>query len=143
MTGRALGIDPGAVRIGLALSDLLGLTAQPVDHLERIGSRRDLNNIAEFCRENEVHTVVIGLPLTLAGEEGEAAVASREMAEGLSRRLPKVRIELWDERMTTVQAERVMIEADVKRKRRRQKIDSLAASLILQSWLDANSGGGS
>ena len=143
MTGRALGIDPGAVRIGLALSDLLGLTAQPVDHLERIGSRRDLNNIAEFCRENEVHTVVIGLPLTLAGEEGEAAVASREMAEGLSRRLPRVRIELWDERMTTVQAERVMIEADVKRKRRRQKIDSLAASLILQSWLDANSGGGS
>jgi putative Holliday junction resolvase len=143
VTGRALGIDPGAVRIGLALSDLLGLTAQPVDHLERIGSRRDLNNIAEFCRENEVHTVVIGLPLTLAGEEGEAAVASREMAEGLSRRLPRVRIELWDERMTTVQAERVMIEADVKRKRRRQKIDSLAASLILQSWLDANSGGGS
>lgn len=143
MTGRALGIDPGAVRIGLALSDLLGLTAQPVDHLERIGSRRDLNNIAEFCRENEVHTVVIGLPLTLAGEEGEAAVASREMAEGLSRRLPRVRIELWDERMTTVQAERVMIEADVKRRRRRQKIDSLAASLILQSWLDANSGGGS
>jgi len=140
MTGRALGIDPGEARIGLALSDLLGVTAQPVDHLVCIGSRRDLNNIADFCRENDVHTVVIGLPLTLSGEEGEAAASSRAMAEGLSRRVPKVRIELWDERMTTVQAERVLIDADVKRKRRRQKIDSLAASLILQSWLDAHAG---
>jgi putative Holliday junction resolvase len=138
MTGRALGIDPGEVRIGLALSDPLRITAQPVDHLPRVGSRRDLNNIAEFCREHEVHTVVIGLPLTLAGAEGPAAAASRAMAEGLSRRLPKARIELWDERLTTVQAERLMLDADVKRKRRRQKIDSLAACLILQSWLDAN-----
>ncbi len=137
MTGRALGIDPGTVRIGLALSDLLGITAQPLEYLERVGSRRDLNNISERVRQHEVQTVVIGLPLTLAGEEGEAARASREMAEGLGRRLPGVRIELWDERLSTVQAERTMVTGKVRRAKRRQRVDSLAAALILQSWLDA------
>ena len=137
MTGRALGIDPGTVRIGLALSDLLGITAQPLEYLERVGSRRDLNNISERVRQHEVQTVVIGLPLTLAGEEGEAARASREMAEGLERRLPGVRIELWDERLTTVQAERTMVAGDLSRKKRKRRIDSLAAVLILQNWLDA------
>ena len=137
MSGRALGIDPGSVRIGLALSDLLGVTAQPIEHLERVGSRRDLNNISDRVRENDVRTVVIGLPLTLAGEEGQAARASREMAEGLERRLPGVRIELWDERLTTVQAERTMIDGKARRSKRRQRIDSLAAALILQNWLDA------
>ena len=84
MTRRALGIDPGDVRIGLALSDTLRLTAQPVDHLECIGSRRDLNNLANFARENDVSTIIVGLPLTLAGEEGPAATASRELALGTS-----------------------------------------------------------
>ncbi len=137
MKGRALGIDPGTVRIGLALSDLLGITAQPIEYLERVGSRRDLNNLSECVRDHEVRTVVIGLPLTLAGEEGPAARASREMAEGLARRLPGVRIELWDERLTTVQAERTMVAGKARRAKRRQRIDSLAAALILQSWLDA------
>ncbi len=137
MTGRVLGVDPGSVRIGLALSDPLGVTAQPMPHLERVGARRDLNNIAGLVREHEVQTVVIGLPLTLAGEEGESARASREMAEGLGRRLPGVRIELWDERLTTAQAERTMVAGGTRRAKRRQRIDSLAATLILQSWLDA------
>jgi putative Holliday junction resolvase len=137
VSDRVLGVDPGSVRIGLALSDPLGLTAQPIEHLEHVGSRRDLNNIAERVRANDVRTVVIGLPLTLAGEDGEAALAAREMAAGLRRRLPDVRIELWDERLTTVQAERTMIGGNVSRKKRRRQIDSLAAALILQSWLDA------
>lgn len=139
MTGRVLGVDPGTVRIGLALSDPLGVTAQPIDHLERIGSRRDLNNLAQRVKDHDVRVVVIGLPLTLAGEEGEAALASREMAEGLRRRLPGVEIELWDERLTTVQAERTMVAGKVRRGKRKQRIDSLAATLILQSWLDAKS----
>jgi len=137
MSGRALGIDPGSARIGLALSDSLGITAQPIDHLECIGSRRDLNNISECVREHDVRTIVIGLPLTLSGEEAQAALASREMAEGLGRRLPGVRIELWDERLTTVQAERTMVAGKQRRAKRRQRIDSVAAALILQSWLDA------
>ena len=137
MNGRALGVDPGSVRIGLALSDPLGLTAQPIEYLECVGSRRDLNALSERVREHDARTVVIGLPLTLGGEEGEAARASREMAEGLGRRLPGVRIELWDERLTTVQAERTMVDGKQRRAKRRQRIDSLAAALILQSWLDA------
>jgi putative Holliday junction resolvase len=141
VSGRVLGIDPGSVRIGLALSDLLGVTAQPIDHLTCVGSRRDLNNISDCVREHEVHTVVIGLPLTLAGNDGEAALASREMAAGLERRLPGVRIELWDERLTTVQAERTMVAGKQRRAKRRQRIDSVAAALILQSWLDAQAFG--
>ena len=137
MIGRALGIDPGSVRIGLALSDPLGVTAQPIETLERVGSRRDLNNISDRVREHDVRTVVIGLPLTLGGEEREAARASREMAAGLERRLPGVRIELWDERLTTAQAERTMVAGKLRRSKRRQRIDSVAAALILQSWLDA------
>jgi len=137
VTGRVLAVDPGQARIGLAISDALGVTAQPIDHLEHVGSRRDLNNIAERARANDVHTVVIGLPLTLAGDDGPAATVSRQMAEGLQRRLPGVRIELWDERLTTVQAERTMVAGNVRRKKRRQRIDSLAATLILQNWLDA------
>ena len=137
MTGRVLGVDPGSARIGLALSDPLGVTAQPIETLECVGSRRDLNTISERVREHDVKTVVIGLPLTLRGEEGEAARASREMAVGLERRLPGVRIELWDERLTTVQAERTMVAGKQRRAKRRQRIDSLAATLILQSWLDA------
>ena len=137
MTGRALGVDPGSVRIGLALSDSLGITAQPIEHLECVGSRRDLNNISVCVREHDVRTVVVGLPLTLSGEEGEAARASRDLASGLERRLPGVRIDLWDERLTTVQAERTMVAGKQRRAKRRQRIDSLAAALILQSWLDA------
>ncbi len=137
MTGRALGVDPGTARIGLALSDPLGVTAQPIDALDCIGSRRDLNNIAERVRELDVRTVVVGLPLTLSGEEGPAAAAARRFAEGLKRRLPGVCIELWDERLTTAQAERTMIDGKQRRAKRRQRIDSLAATLILQSWLDA------
>jgi putative Holliday junction resolvase len=137
MNGRTLGIDPGEVRIGLALSDLLGVTAQPAATLGTVGSRKDLNTIADFAREHEVHTVVIGLPLLMSGEEGPAALASREMAQGLERRLPGVRVELWDERLTSVQAERTMVAGDVSRKKRKRKVDSLAAVLILQNWLDA------
>ncbi|NIM01070.1 MAG: Holliday junction resolvase RuvX [Acidobacteria bacterium] len=137
MNGRALGVDPGTKRIGLALSDPLGVTAQPIGHLDCVGSRRDLDNIADRAREHDVRTVVIGLPLTLAGEEGPASAAARRIAEGLERRLPGVRIELWDERLTTAQAERTMIDGMQRRAKRRKKIDSLAATLILQSWLDA------
>ena len=144
MTGerpRILGIDPGKARIGLALSDPLGITAQPLGCLECVGPRKDLNRIAALVREHEAEAIVIGLPRLLSGEEGEAAAASRQLAEGLGRRLPGVRIELWDERLTTVEAERTMISADVKRRERRAVVDALAAVLILQGYLDAQAAG--
>ena len=135
--GRLLALDLGAVRIGLALSDLLGITAQPLDALKRIGPRKDLQAVAALVGERDVGTVVVGLPLKLSGEEGSAAAEAREFAAKLERRVGKVRVVLWDERMTTVQAERVLIRGDVRRRKRREKIDSMAAALILQSYLDA------
>lgn len=134
---RVLGVDPGQARIGLALSDPLRVTAQPLPKLDCVGPKKDLNRIADLVRERNVTTVVIGLPLSLDGSDGPAAVASREMAEGLSRRLHGVEILLWDERLTTVVAERTMVAANVRRKKRRDNVDSVAAALILQNWLDA------
>jgi len=135
---RILALDLGEVRIGVALSDPLGITAQPIGFVERVGPRRDLVRIAELVREHGVGRVVIGLPLLLSGEEGAAALISREFKDGLERRTDGVPVVLWDERLTSVEAERSMIRAQVRRGRRREKIDTLAAVLILQSYLDSN-----
>jgi putative Holliday junction resolvase len=127
----------GEVRIGLALSDPLGITAQPLESLHPTGPRKAIDAIVRVARHHEVHTVVVGLPLLLSGEEGTQAAHAREVAEQLRRRLAGVRVELWDERLTTVQAERTLIEAGMRRKKRKRNVDSLAALLILQSYLDA------
>jgi putative Holliday junction resolvase len=105
--------------------------------VHRTGPVKDLKAIARLVREQGAGTVVVGLPLLMSGEEGSRARDAREFAESLGRRLPGVAVELWDERLTTVQAERAMIAGNVRRKRRKQKIDTLAATLILQSYLDA------
>lgn len=135
---RFLALDLGSVRIGLALSDALGLTAQPLGALERVGPRKDLDRLARLVHEHGVTRVVIGLPLRLSGEEGSGSAAAREFADRLRHRLGEtIEIELWDERLSTVEAERTLISAQVSRKRRRQVVDSLAAALILQSYLEA------
>lgn len=135
--GRVLGLDPGKVRIGLALSDPLGMTAQPLRVLECSGPRKDLQRLEALVREHGVSAVVVGLPLKLSGAEGSSAAQARELARALDRRLPGVRVALWDERLTTVEAERTMISGNVSRKRRKQAVDVLAAVLILQGYLDA------
>ena len=142
--GRILGLDLGDVRIGMALSDPLGITAQPLPHLEagKLGTRRLAGKVAGEARRHEVVGVVIGLPLLLSGEEGTRAGKTREFADALGPLLPDVTIHLWDERLSTVEVERVMIAGNVSRKRRRQKIDSLAAVLILQGFLDAGAARG-
>ena len=134
--GRILAIDLGRARIGLALSDPLGLTAQPLETLERVGPRRDLQALARRVEASEVGTVVVGLPRLMSGKEGRQARDAREFAHRLGRRIPGVRVELWDERLTTVQAERTMISGKVRRAKRRQIVDGLAAVLILQGYLD-------
>jgi putative Holliday junction resolvase len=134
-----LGVDLGEVRIGLALSDPLGVIAQPLETLSRVGPRRDVGAIAALVDRHEVSTVVIGLPRLLSGAEGEAARGAREFARRLESRLRGVGVELWDERLTTAQAERTMISGGVRRARRKQRVDALAAVLILQSFLDARS----
>lgn len=135
-----LGVDLGAVRVGLAVSDLLGFTAQPLETLRCVGPRKDLQAIERIAREWAVSRVVVGLPRLMSGEEGERAVASREFAAALEKRLAGVTVELWDERLSSVEAERAMVAADVGRRRRRESIDALAAVLILQNWLDAHAG---
>jgi putative Holliday junction resolvase len=132
-----MALDLGEARIGVAISDAMGISTRPLEPVRCVGSRKDLARVEALMREHEVETVVIGLPLTLSGEEGEAAAKSREFGDGLQKRLPRARIVFWDERLTTVEAERVLIQANVRRKRRRQVVDGLAAVLILQGFLDS------
>ena len=130
-------IDFGEARIGLALSDPLGLSAQPLESMTCVGPRKDANRIASIAREREVRTIIVGLPLLLSGEEGQSAKSARAFAERLRQRLGSVRVELWDERLSTVQAERTLISAGVRRRRRRAVVDAVAAVLILQNYLDS------
>lgn len=137
--GRVLALDLGEVRIGLAVSDPLGITANPLEPLMCAGVRKDLDRLADLVREHEVVTVVVGLPLLLSGEEGQGATAARRFAARLRERLGDVDVVLWDERLTTVQAERTLISANVKRRKRRQVVDGFAAVLILENYLDSRS----
>lgn len=136
-TGRVLAIDLGEVRVGLALSDELGITAQPAGFLERKGIRRNLEAIRRIVLERNVERIVVGHPLLLSGETGARAADAESFASQLRQALSGIPVELWDERLTTVEAERVLISGNVKRRRRREVIDSLAAVLILQGYLES------
>lgn len=132
---RVLGVDVGSVRIGLAVSDETCTLASPVTTLPN-ESRSLWRRIEREMEDRQVERVVIGLPRRLDGSEGEAAEHARKFAADLARRT-SVPIELWDERFTTTIAERTLIESGVRRKRRREVIDSVAAAVLLQSWIDA------
>jgi putative Holliday junction resolvase len=134
---RALGLDLGSKRIGVAVSDRSGTIASPLTVLERGRSRRhDHARIAELARAEEVDCVVVGLPVSLSGADGPAAQAARAEAERLAT-VVGVPVETHDERLTTVTAERSMAAAGVRGPARRQRVDKVAAAVILQSWLDA------
>jgi putative Holliday junction resolvase len=136
MTGAALAIDLGDKTIGLAVSDALGITAQGLATLERHGGRRDLDAVRAVCVEREVGRIVVGLPRNMDGSEGPRALKSRAFARGLQEALA-LPVFFWDERLTTAEAERLLISADVSRAKRAKVIDKLAAQLILQGWLEA------
>jgi putative holliday junction resolvase len=133
---RAMGLDVGTRTVGIALSDALGITAQGLTTLRRSNLKADLAEVRRLAAEHEVNRLVVGLPLNMDGSEGPGAQAVRAFGEAAARTtgLP---LEYQDERLTTVAAERVLLEADVSRKKRRKVIDQLAAQLILQTWLDA------
>lgn len=137
-TARVLALDVGTVRIGLALSDPLGVTAQPAGKLERRSLKRGFDPLVALVREHEVATVVVGYPLLMSGEAGTRAKDAEAFAERL-RRVLTCPVVMWDERLTTVQATRALLEGDVRRSRRREVVDAAAATLLLQSWLDARS----
>lgn len=131
-----LAIDLGTVRVGLALSDPLRLTAQPAGKLPRRSLKDRLEPLLEIVRRHEVGLVVVGHPLLMSGEAGESAKDAETFAARL-RSETAVPVVLWDERLTSVQANRALLEGDVRRSKRREVVDAAAAALLLQSWLDA------
>ena len=136
---RALGLDVGDKTIGIAISDPLGMFAQPVETLRRVGRRKDLEKVARLVAERDVATVVVGLPVRTDGVEGPEAEKVRQTAEALIALLEGVELVFQDERFTTAQAQRALIQGGMRRKKRKQVVDQVAAVLILQSWLDSRS----
>jgi putative Holliday junction resolvase len=137
VSGRVIAIDLGARRIGVAMTDGLGLTAQPLETIPRRGGQRDLDAIAALVRTHAAERIVIGLPLDPDGEPGRAA-KSVEAFAGRLRAVVPVPIELIDESFSTVEAEEVLLTADVSHARRREVVDKMAAAVILRRWMDAH-----
>jgi putative Holliday junction resolvase len=138
---RALGLDVGSKTIGLARSDPGGVIATAWEVLARRGHEDDAREVVARVVAEDVSSIVVGLPLELDGREGRRARAVRAFIDALGSALStldrQVSILTWDERFSTAAAERTMIEADVSRAKRKEKIDAVAAQYILQGWLDA------
>lgn len=132
-----MGLDVGTKTVGVALADELGFTAQSHSTVRRTNMRTDLAELLALVKEHGVTTVVIGLPLNMDGSEGPRAEASRHFAKALQDHGGPP-VEFWDERLSTVAAQRVLLEADLSREKRKKVIDQLAAAYILQGWLDAH-----
>jgi putative Holliday junction resolvase len=133
---RLLGVDPGTKRIGLALSDRLGFQASPLRTLERQGLKSDIARVLQAAEGRQVAEIVVGLPLNLDGSEGPSAKAAREFARALQEATP-IPVVLFDERLTTLQAERRLLAAGLSRAKRRPRRDELAAAILLEAYLAA------
>ena len=132
----ALGLDAGTVRVGLAAADPTGTLASPVAVLPRARARQLWERVRREAADRGADTVVVGLPRELDGSEGPAAEDARRLAADAERETG-LRVELWDERFTSAEAERALIAAGRRRERRRETVDGVAAALMLQGWLDA------
>lgn len=135
--GRILALDLGKRRIGLALSDALGLTAQGLETLERTNIREDLDRLGSLARERGVTRLLIGNPLHMSGREGRGTAHARAFGERLQA-ATGIPVEFWDERLTTVEAQRVLRESGISIAKRAQAVDRLAAVLLLESYLDSH-----
>ncbi len=136
---RILGIDIGTVRIGVALSDAMGWTAQPLEVIRRTRPENDLDRLAELAALHDVEEIVIGLPYNMNGSAGPMAALAREFALKMQERLG-LPVREWDERLSSAAAERALLEGDVRRNKRKQVIDKVAAAIILQGYLDHKAG---
>ena len=139
---KKLALDVGDKTIGVAVSDALNITAQGVTTIERVGIRKDSGKVMDYIKELECDTVVIGLPKKLDGSDStqtEKVYEFKRMLENKMRSsgMADIKIEYYDERLTTVMAEKVLIEADVRRGKRKKVIDKQAAVIILQGYLDS------
>lgn len=135
---RIMGLDFGAKTVGVAVSDPLLVTAQSIETITRKSEnklRQTLARIEELIGEYQVDKIVLGLPKNMNGTEGERVEKTKEFQDMLFRRTG-IPVELWDERLTTVAAERIMMESGIRRERRKEHVDAIAASLILQGYLE-------
>jgi putative Holliday junction resolvase len=134
--GRVMGVDLGSKRIGIALSDRSGTIASPFTVIQRSGSvKKDHHAITALVMEEECERVVVGLPLSMDGSIGRAAQAALTEAEQLAT-VVNVPVETYDERLTTVSADRALMEAKMRADARRRVVDKVAAAVMLQSWID-------
>jgi putative holliday junction resolvase len=132
---RILGIDHGTKRVGLAISDELGMIAQPLPFLPAEPPATLLEQLKSIVTEKQVGEVIVGIPRNMNGTYGPAAEKTREFVAAL-KALISVPIKTWDERLTTVQANRALIETGMRRDKRKERVDSTAAAILLQSYLD-------
>ena len=135
--GRILGLDVGDKTIGVAVSDELGWTAQGVTTLKRENTRKDIEAIAQLVETYTAEKVVVGLPKNMNNSLGEQAEKVLKFAKHLEKQLDKVLVTLWDERLSTSMANNILISADLSRKKRKRVVNTLAAVVILQGYLDA------
>lgn len=134
---RIMGLDVGDKTIGIAISDALGITAQGLEVLRRTGNlNQDLQTLKQITRKQEVTRVVVGLPRNMNGTLGPQGEKVLDFARKLEEAL-QLPVETWDERLSTVEAERLLISADISRGKRRKIIDKMAAAIILQGYLDS------
>lgn len=136
---RYLGLDFGDKTIGVAVSDPFGWTAQGLEVIKRDNPnafKKPMRRLAEIVEEKEISTIILGYPKNLDNSEGERCVLTKDFEDRLIKRFPKVEVILWDERLSTVAAERSLIQADVSREKRKSVIDKMAAIHILQGYLD-------
>ena len=132
---RIMSLDVGSRTIGIACSDALLMTAQGIETIRRTSLEKDLNRLQELIAEYEVHELVVGMPKNMNGTKGERAEKTEEFVEKM-KEVIDLPVTYWDERLSTVMAERQLIAADVSRKKRKSVIDKMAAVVILQGYLD-------
>jgi len=135
---RILGLDVGDKTIGVAVSDELGITANPVCVIQRSASiKKDISEVRRLAQDYTVEKIVVGMPLMLDGSVGVQAQKVQAFVEELRKRTT-IPVEVWDERLTTSQVERVLIEMDQSRAKRKKQLDKLAAAIILQAYMDSH-----
>ncbi|MBO8163894.1 MAG: Holliday junction resolvase RuvX [Brevibacillus sp.] len=137
---RILGLDVGERTIGVAVSDELGWTAQGVETIRRQSEEQDFQRLQSLIDHYRVSEIVVGLPKNMNGTVGPRGESCQRFARRLAERV-QLPVHLWDERLTTMAAEKMLVTADVSRKKRKQVIDKMAAVIILQGYLDANARG--
>ncbi|GLC28595.1 Holliday junction resolvase RuvX [Clostridium omnivorum] len=133
---RILGLDVGEKTIGVAVCDPLGFTAQGITTIKRVGKNKDLEEINKICKEYSVESIVVGLPKNMNGTIGPSGEKILKFCE-LIKEYTNLEIRMWDERLTTVAAHRAMLEADLSRAKRKKIVDKIAATYILQGYLDS------